>query len=525
MSTPREENMLGEESLPTGESLSRDQGLSRNQGNLREQTTRAFKWSYLSLGVNIVLQPLFAAVLARLLTREEFGVLASGMVLFVLGNFVADMGMGAALVQKPQLTQGNIRAAFTSSLLLGGLLSVSSWLLAPLAGQYFKNQEVVALFRGFSLCYILVSLAIVSANLLRRQMDFRTLALAEVAAFVVGHGLFGLGSAALGYGAFSLVISTVAQSILMLVITGYRARSSFGLTFRWADFRDLYAFGSRSSVAGFADYISQNIDTLMIGRLYDLATLGLYNRAFTLVCTPLMSFSRSVSRVLESSMSAVQSDRPRLRRAYSLSVTTMSVLLFPVALGIFVCAREIVLVLLGSKFLAAVPVVMALALYIPFPILATLSSTLVTATARLNTRIAIQVAYLGMLLLAFSAAHLLGYGLVGFAGALLLVSVLRCLAYAVVVGNITGGGLRESMRAYAVGILSGLAVAAPLLLVTVLMRQAHVALPLLFVSELLLGGGLLLSLLLFGPQTELQGMLRRRARSLLGGRLGRRAKT
>ena len=509
MSTPREENMLKGESLPPGESL------SRNQGNLREQTTRAFKWSYLSLGVNIVLQPLFAAVLARLLTREEFGVLASGMVLFVLGNFVADMGMGAALVQKPQLTQGNIRAAFTSSLLLGGLLSVSSWLLAPLAGQYFKNQEVVALFRGFALCYILVSLAIVSANLLRRQMDFMTLALAEVAAFVVGHGLFGLGSAALGYGAFSLVISTVAQSILMLVITGYRARSSFGLTFRWADFRDLYAFGSRSSVAGFADYISQNIDTLMIGRLYDLATLGLYNRAFTLVCTTLR----------ENDISGVQSDRPRLRRAYSLSVTTMSVLLFPVALGIFVCAREIVLVLLGSKFLAAIPVVMALALYIPFPILATLSSTLVTATARLNTRIAIQVAYLGVLLLAFSAAHLLGYGLVGFAGALLLVSVLRCLAYAVVVGNITGGGLRESLRAYAVGMLSGLAVAAPLLLVTVLMRQAHVALPLLFVSELLLGGGLLLSLLLFGPQTELQGMLRRRARSLLGGRLGRRAKT
>ena len=517
-------SMPSEESVPRGESLPGDQGSLRDQSNLREQTTRAFKWSYLSLGVNILFQPLFAAILARLLTQKEFGVLASGMVLFVLGNFVADMGMGAALVQKPQLTAGNVRAAFTSSLLLGGLMSVSSWLLAPLAGQYFNNQEVVTVFRGFALCYVLVSLSIVSANLLRRQMDFRTLALAEVAAFLVGHGLFGLGSAALGYGAFSLVISSAAQYILMVIITGYKALSTFRLTFRWADFRDLYAFGSRSSVAGFADYISQNIDTLMIGRLYDLATLGLYNRAFNLVCTPLMSFSRSVSRVLESSMSAVQSDRPRLRRAYSLSVTTLSVLLFPVALGIFVCAREIVLVLLGSKFLAAVPVVMALALYIPFPILASLSSTVVTATARLNTRIAIQVAYLALLLLAFFAAHLLGYGLLGFAGALLLVSMLRCLAYAVVVGNITGGGLRESMQAYVVGILSGLTVAAPLLLVTVLMRQAHAALPLLFVSELLLGGGLLLALLLFGPQTEVRGMLRRRAGPLLGGRLRRWAK-
>ena len=482
---------------------------------LREQTTRAFKWSYLSLGVNILMQPFFAAILARLLTREQFGVLASGMVLFVLGNFVADMGMGAALVQKPTLTRGNIRAAFTSSLMLGGLMSLTGWFLAPLAGHYFKNPDVTTVFRGFALSYIILTLSIVSTNLLRRNMNFKALVIAELVAYLVGHGIFGLGSAALGYGALSLVISTFAQNILLLVITVWVARFPFGLTFKWDDFRELYAFGSRSTLAGFADYVSQNVDTLMIGRLYDLTTLGLYNRAFNTVCTPLMSFSRSVARVMESSMSAVQNEPARLRRAYTLGVTTLSVLLFPIALGIFVCAREIVLVLLGAKFLAAVPVVMALALYIPFPILANLSSTLVTATARLNSRIMIQVGYLALLVLAFLVAYHMGFGLVGFAVALMLVSVMRCLAYAVVVGNITGGGLGMSLRAYGVGIASGLAVGVPLYLVSMLLRQVHLALPLLFLAELLIGGGLLLALLLFGPQTEVQSMLQNRLRPLL----------
>ena len=214
-------------------------------------------------------------------------------------------------------------------------------------------------------------------------------------------------------------------------------------------------------------------------------------------------------------MSAVQNEPARLRRAYTLGVTTLSVLLFPIALGIFVCAREIVLVLLGAKFLAAVPVVMALALYIPFPILANLSSTLVTATARLNSRIMIQVGYLALLVLAFLVAYHMGFGLVGFAVALMLVSVMRCLAYAVVVGNITGGGLGMSLRAYGVGIASGLAVGVPLYLVSMLLRQVHLALPLLFLAELLIGGGLLLALLLFGPQTEVQSMLQNRLRPLL----------
>jgi len=489
--------------------------------NLREQTTRAFKWSYLSLGVSILFQPLFAAILARLLTREQFGVVASGMLLFYIGYFTADMGMGAALVQKPELTKGNIKAAFTSALLLGTLMTLAGWFLAPLAGQYFKNPEVTTVFRGFSVTYLFLTLQSVSTNLLRRRMDFKTLVVAEIAAYLVGHGVFGLGSAALGYGAFSLVISVFVQNILLLVISYWKARFPLKLTFAWEDFRELYAFGSRSTVAGFADYISQNVDTLMIGRLYDLTTLGLYNRSFNAVCTPLMSFSRSVARVMESSMSAVQSDTVRLRRAYMIGITTLSMLMFPVAMGIWVCAREIVLVLLGTKFLSAVPVVMMLALYIPFPILSNLSSTLVTATAKLNARIFIQVAYLVLLVLAFFAAYHLGFGLVGFAGALMLVSVLRCLAYAVVVGNITKGGTWESLRAYGTGILGGLAVAAPLAVAATLMRASHLALPLLFLAELALGGLLMLALMLFGPKTEVQEMVWRKLRPLLDRGRGR----
>jgi lipopolysaccharide exporter len=481
---------------------------------LREQTTRAFKWSYISLAVNVLVLPLFAAILARLLTQQQFGVMASGNVLFALGYFIADMGMGAAIVQKAKLTKGNVRAAFTSSIVLGGSMTLVGWFLAPLAGYFFKDPEVVHVFRGFSLTYIALALSVVSVNLLRRKMNFKALVIAEIVSLLIGHGIFGLGAAKLGYGAFSLVISSFAQNVLLLIITFSVARFPVGLTFRWKDYKELYAFGTKSTVAGFADYMSQNVDALMIGHFYGVTVLGLYDRAFKIVCTPLMSFSRSASRVLESSMSAVQNDQAKLRRAYVLSVTTMSVLMFPVAFGIFICAPEIISVLLGKKFLAAVPVSMVLALYIPFPILSSLSSTLVTATAQLGARIRIQLGYLLLLTLAFLASHFLVGNLIGFAVVLALVSILRCLAYAVVVGRIIGGGMGISLRPYLTGMISGLAVAVPLWLATVLLRP-HLPLPLMLISELLLGGGLMAAVLLFGPETELQDIVKRRLRPVL----------
>lgn len=484
--------------------------------NLREQATRAFKWSYLLLAVNLVMQPLFAAILARLISRAEFGVLTLGQTLFILGNFIAEMGLGAALVQKAVLSEGNVRAATTSSVLLGGFMTLLAWFTAPLAGQLFHNPEVVPIFRGFAGTYIILSLSIVSTHMLRREMRFKALILAELFSYLVGHGIFGLSSAWLGFGAMSLVISTYAQNILLLIAATWLARTPFAMTLHWPYFRELYAFGSRVSLVGIIEYFSTTIDVFMIGRLYGNVTLGVYGQAYKTVCIPLLSISRTLSRVVDSSMSAVQDDQPRLRRAYFLGVSTLSVLLFPVVFGIVVCAHEIVLVLLGRKFIDAVPIVQVLALYIPFPVLANLSSSVATATARLNVRIWIQLVYIVGLAAGFLLVHQLGLGVIAFAGVLAVAGLLRCLYYAAVTGHILGSNVWLSVRAYGTGVLCGLVVAAPLAGAVWLMRDLHLALPLVFVAELLLGGLLLLAVLVFGPPTELQGLLRRQISARLG---------
>lgn len=116
--------------------------------SLKSRTVNAVKWSYMTMGIATVLGLVFTAILSRLLTPAEFGVVAIAFVLQRFGQFIADLGVGQALVQKPELSAEDIQAGFTSSMGLGVLATAAAWLLAPLAGEYFNKPDLVMVFRG-----------------------------------------------------------------------------------------------------------------------------------------------------------------------------------------------------------------------------------------------------------------------------------------------------------------------------------------------------------------------------------------
>lgn len=472
--------------------------------NLRHKTLSALKWSYLGFLTNLLLQPLFVALLSRLLTPEEFGVAAFGAVLATFGALLTELGVGQALVQRRDLTTEHIRAAFTSSLLLGIVVTVVMWLAAPLAGEYANNPDVVPVLRGFASTYVVAALAVVSMSLLRRELHFKPLMVAEVGAYVIGHGVLGIGAAYLGFGAMSLVVSAAASWAIQLVVTYAYVRHPFALTFRLAPYRDLYSFGVRASALRLLEFFSGNLATFVIARVFDAATLGLYRRAFDIAGMPVMRLSGSLIRVLVPSFSALQNEPERLRRVYGSSLLALSTLLFAVAAGLFVCAPEIVRVLLGDRFLGAVPIVQAFALYIPFPILSNIAAIVAEATAKLNIKIVLQVAQLVFLAAAFWLVYRLGLGVVAFAWVLVAAGVLNSLAYVGVAARILPGSGRESLRAYALGIAAGLGVGAILFVIVAGLRAAGTGVFVLFGLELVIGGLLVALVVLFGPDTELR---------------------
>ncbi len=484
--------------------------------NLKGQIIDAMKWSYLSLFINMSMQFVFAAVLARLLGPKAYGIMAIALSLQRFGLFIADFGMGQAIVQKKQLSEIEVRAGFTSSVLLGLLATSLGWLASPLVGKYTGDPAVVPVFQGLASSYMLISLVLISTSLLRRAMKFKPLMIAETSSYVIGHGICGIGAAYLGFGAFSIVISVVAQNLIQLAVTYGYSLHSLKFTFNWSAYRSLYGFGTRATLVSFLEFISQSLDTFLIIRLYDAVALGLYNGAYRTVEAPLSSFARSLIRVLAPSLSAVQHDQERLRRTYLSALLALSMILFSAAFVIFVSARDIVLVMLGGRFVSAIPIVQVFALFIPFPVLTSLSGTLAEATARLNTKIAIQATYFIFLAGAYWLAYRLGYGVISFAVVLFAAAVLRNLVYSFVAHRIIGQGGRIIARAYGVGVLCGLAIGGVTYAVIRPLRARGTSSFALLALEIFLGASLLGLAIVFGPDTELKSLAHKLFRRLPG---------
>ncbi|UQN09697.1 lipopolysaccharide biosynthesis protein [Deinococcus sp. QL22] len=487
---------------------------------LKDKTMRAIKWSSLSFLTTILLTPLFAAILARLLSKEEFGLFAIGLSLYAVGQYIADFGIAQALVQKSDLTEEDIRAGFTSSVLLGLLATALAWLLAPAAGDFFNNADVTPFMRAYACVYVIASLATVSTSLLRRALRFKPLMVVEVGSYIIGQGVFGLGAAYLGLGAYSLIVSAAVQAVIQLSVSYFYGRHPFGFTFRRESYRALYAFGGRASLVNFLEFLSTNLDTLMIGRFYGTGILGLYNRGYNVIYAPMIGLARSLTRVLAPSFSVVQHDQAKLRSSYLSGLMALSILLFSIAASAFISAREIVLVLLGESFISVVPIVQVLALFIPFPVLGNLSAVLAEASARLNAKILVQSVYLVGLAAAYWMAYRLGWGILGFASVLTVAGAIRSAAYAVVARRIIGGGGKEIVRAYTVGLVYGLGMAAVMFMVIYPLRQFGLSPFVLLGIEVLLSGALLVALLLLGPTNELQNQVRTLIRNIIS-RTGR----
>lgn len=428
--------------------------------SLTSATVHGLKWSYASTIVNVVLQIGVTAVLARLLTPSAFGLVAMAGVFLRFGQYFAQMGVGQAVVQRPELSASDVRTAFTSSLMLGMVFCGLFVALAPLAGALFPHTRgVVTVARVMSLTFVAGGLTATSQGLLRRRFAFRAIALVEIGSYVLGYALVGLALALSGFGAWSLVAASLGQGALAAAAYTLLCRDEVGLGLNVHSFRAIYSFGGRVSLIGFAEFIAANLDTLWTGHYLGARATGLYTRATNIANVPLYYSITSLSRVLLPGLSRIQLERERLRSTYLATITVVGAIVVPIAWGVAGAAHEVIVTLLGGQWVAAVPVLAVLALAVPLYMLMHFGAILCEATATLNVKIAITAGEIG--LLAALLAVLARFGIVGIATAFALSVLATHIAYLLVMRRLLTISLADVWQSYSIalaaGVVSGLA--------------------------------------------------------------------
>ncbi|MET4107542.1 lipopolysaccharide biosynthesis protein [Hymenobacter sp. UYP22] len=489
--------------------------MASTASNLTTAAVHGVKWTTGATITTALLQIGYTATMARLLSPAAFGLVALAGVILRFGSYFAQMGMEQAIIQKAELTRADVRAAFTSSVVLSLVFAALLVVAAPLAASIVQQPEVVPVVRVLAAGLLLTGLNATALSLLRRHMQFRTLAIIEVVAYVLGYGGLGIGLALHGYGVWSLVAATLGQSLLLTILSYLAERHDIRPLLEWETYRPLVAYGSRMSAISFLEFVTGSLDTLLIGRLLGAAALGIYSRGWMLIGLPVYLLTTSVSKVVFPSFSQVQADRPRLRAVYLSSITLVGALVIPICAGAAVAAPEIVRVMLGPDWLAAVPILRVVCAAFALSMVTMFAGVVCDATATLTPKLWLNLLYVVLLTGLFMG--LSRYGLLGVAGAVVAGEVLRTVLYLGLMRRVLQVSATAVLSTYVPGLLAGVLVAAGIAGVRELLPSGSVPAAALLLTEILTGGLLLLAFAVGTPPAQLRHVLRRILQRLLEG--------
>lgn len=452
---------------------------------LTSTTARGLRWTYMAALGSSVMQLIYTSATSRLLDPTAFGLMAIAQLVVRFSIYFAQMGLMQALIQKPDLTRDHMRAGATSSVVFGASVSGAVWVLAPWVAQLFDKVAVAPVLQGVGLTFVLTSLGNTSEALLRRELRFRELAVTQVTAFFVGYIVVGIGMAVAGYGVWSLVGATLSANVVGSTLRYRHVRHPLAPVLRWEPYRELLAFGSRVSLINFGEFWAVNLDTFTVGRYEMTALVGQYNRAFYLVNLPLTYITQSMSNVLLPGFVKLQDDRERVARVYLQIIALVAALMLPICVGMAVASRELVVVVLGGKWDAAVALVPILAFAAAWNVLTRFAGIICEATAELNRKLVLQGIHLAVLVALMAVAA--GRQLWMYAAALAVGEVVRHALYFRVLHQVIGLPVSAQLQAYVPALLVSATVAVVMWPVREMLELAGVPIVLRFVALLVVG--------------------------------------
>ncbi|NED99611.1 lipopolysaccharide biosynthesis protein [Phytoactinopolyspora halotolerans] len=312
---------------------------------------RALSWSYLLSGGRVVVNLVVSLVLAALLGPEAYGLVAIALVYVFFVEMVVRQGLVAAIVQRPNLTNLHLDAAFWMTLAAMVVLIPITLVLSPWWAAVNGLPDLQAVVVGLSPLLIMKGLSVVPEALMRRQMEFRLLAIRANAAVLLG-GAVGVGSAFAGAGYWALVAQQLAAAAvevaLLWVVSDWRPHPRFSRSAA----RELLGFSGHSALAGFGVFLYQRADALLIGLFFGPIAVGLYRMALRFTEMVLELTTGAMMTTSLSELSRYQ-ENPHAFRDRALSIIRLGTTITVPMLGVLAVCSEPLMRLIGPEWAAA----------------------------------------------------------------------------------------------------------------------------------------------------------------------------
>ena len=301
-------------------------------------------------GIGLLVQ----IILARLLMPDDFASLAIiTAIVNYLGIFV-QCGLSAAVVQKKDLSEIDVSTLTTLSLLVALILYVGLFLMAPVINSWYNMEELVLRIRVIGIALFLYSFNSIQSGLLQRKMMFQTMFVRSLLATPIS-AVIGITMAYLGCGVWALICYVLSNILAIVIFMNMLPEIRLKLGFSKQSAKALYSFSLKILGTNLVSAGGDTIRTMTIGKVYKLATLAYYDRAYTYSGLVTQVVNTSISSVLLPVFSRSQDDKSHIKEMARRSVSMSAFVMIPVLLLVALVSKPLILIVLTDKWLPCAP--------------------------------------------------------------------------------------------------------------------------------------------------------------------------
>ncbi|MEW9698210.1 lipopolysaccharide biosynthesis protein [Paenibacillus sp. SI8] len=307
-------------------------------------------WVLAGTAVQNMLQILVLILLARLLAPKDFGLINISLIIIGFTSNFASMGVGTSIIQRKEIEPDHIKSGFVISFILGIVLFMLFWLLAPQISILFDSVELVQVLSFLSISFPVLGFSTIPEAMLQRNMQFNKIVRSQLVSYVIGYCLVGITMALYGFGIWSLVVAHLLQTVIKSTMLCMAYRDFLKGRFSLESTKELMRFGSGATLDSLCNYAALQGDNIAAGIMLGPAAAGLYGRAYQVAAIPATLLGQVLDKVLFSAWAKIQNEHEKLTKSFLDGVSLVTIFVLPISLYCVIFAPEIINFTLGSQW-------------------------------------------------------------------------------------------------------------------------------------------------------------------------------
>jgi len=364
--------------------------------DFKQKAKRGIGWTGIQSITITLFEVIQLTILARILTPEEYGLIAIVYIVMNIGNVFSNVGLDVAIIQRKNPTINELSTMYWLNVFNGLLVFAILYVSSPILSLCFKANELNTLIPVTSLGLIIGAFGTQFQTLLRKKLDFDILAKIKIGAAFAGT-IVAVICAFAGLGVWSLVCGNLTRTIfrtIFYVIVGKKLAMLPGCHFKWHDTKGYLSFGLYRTGGLLLHLLSQRVDQIIIGIFLGPAILGYYSIAWRIAVQPITKIDAIFQQIAFPVFSKIQDNLSRLQNYFHKSVRLFMLLIAPILFGMSAIAPIVVPLLIGDKWLPSVQIVQILAMYSLLRSMTGVNGSIIAAKAKVNWTFYLSLAYI-----------------------------------------------------------------------------------------------------------------------------------